>query len=133
MLERVRRINRYFEALTHSFDIMVDGMDQGIPSVQDVTSLCFGIPIGQYRKIEICSTSIDRIAHKDENRERYANHTIDDIAKIAEHFYWREGAIEMKTGIKTLTLRQLRKSTTMNSYNLPKISTHRIFNSCEQD
>ena len=28
LLERVRRVNRYFEALTHSFDIMVDGMDQ---------------------------------------------------------------------------------------------------------
>jgi tryptophan 2,3-dioxygenase len=29
LLERVRRINRYFEALTSSFDIMVDGMDAG--------------------------------------------------------------------------------------------------------
>ena len=27
LLERVRRVNRYFEALTTSFDIMVDGMD----------------------------------------------------------------------------------------------------------
>ena len=106
LLERVRRINRYFEALTHSFDIMVDGMDQK-EFLQFRMSLlpASGFQSGQYRKIEICSTSIDRIAHKD-LRERYANHTIDDIAKIAEHFYWREGAIEMKTGIKTLTLRQ---------------------------
>ena len=27
LLERVRRINRYFEALTSSFDVMVEGMD----------------------------------------------------------------------------------------------------------
>ena len=106
LLERVRRINRYFDALTHSFDIMVDGMDQK-EFLQFRMSLlpASGFQSGQYRKIEICSTSLDRIAHKD-LRENYANHTIDDIAEIAEHLYWREGAIEMKTGKKTLTLRQ---------------------------
>ena len=106
VLERVCRINRYFEALTHSFDIMVDGMDQK-EFLQFRMSLlpASGFQSGQYRKIEICSTSLDRIAHKD-FREKYANHTIDDIAEITEHLYWREGAIEMKTGKKTLTLRQ---------------------------
>tara|TARA_B100000683_G_scaffold159662_1_gene153974 strand:+ start:659 stop:1648 length:990 start_codon:yes stop_codon:yes gene_type:complete len=106
LLERVRRINRYFDALTHSFDIMVDGMDQK-EFLQFRMSLlpASGFQSGQYRKIEICSTSLDRIAHKD-LREKYANHKIDDIAEIAEHLYWREGAIEMKTGKKTLTLRQ---------------------------
>ncbi len=106
LLERVRRINRYFEALTHSFDIMVDGMDQK-EFLQFRMSLlpASGFQSGQYRKIEICSTSLDRIAHKD-LREKYSNHTIDNIAEIAEHLYWREGAIEMKTGKKTLTLRQ---------------------------
>ncbi len=106
LLERIRRINRYFEALTHSFDIMVDGMDQK-EFLQFRMSLlpASGFQSGQYRKIEICSTSLDRIAHK-ALREKYANHTIDDIAEIAEHLYWREGAIEMKTDKKTLTLRQ---------------------------
>lgn len=106
LLERVRRINRYFEALTHSFDIMVDGMDQK-EFLQFRMSLlpASGFQSGQYRKIEICSTSLDRIAHKD-IREKYANHTIKDITDIAKHLYWREGAIEMKTGKKTLTLRQ---------------------------
>ena len=106
LLERVRRINRYFEALTHSFDIMVDGMDQK-EFLQFRMSLlpASGFQSGQYRKIEICSTSLDRIVHKD-HREKYADHKIYDIAEIAEHFYWREGAIEMKTGKKTLTLRQ---------------------------
>ena len=109
LLERIRRINRYFETLTHSFDIMVDGMDQK-EFLQFRMSLlpASGFQSGQYRKIEICSTSLDRIVHKD-LRERYANHTIDDIAEIAEHLYWREGAIEMKTGKKTLTLRQFEK------------------------
>lgn len=106
LLERVRRVNRYFEALTHSFDIMVDGMDQK-EFLQFRMSLlpASGFQSGQYRKIEICSTSLDRIVHKD-LRDKYANHSEDDIEVLANHLYWREGAIEMKTGKKTLTLRQ---------------------------
>ena len=106
LLKRVRRVNRYFEALTHSFDIMVDGMDQK-EFLQFRMSLlpASGFQSGQYRKIEICSTSLDRIVHKD-LRDKYANHSEDDIEALANHLYWREGAIEMKTGKKTLTLRQ---------------------------
>ncbi len=104
--ERVRRINRYFEALTHSFNIMVDGMDQA-EFLQFRMSLlpASGFQSGQYRKIEICSTSLDRIVHKD-IREKYADHNKSDIPNLAKHLYWREGAIEVKTGKKTLTLRQ---------------------------
>ena len=106
LLKRVRRVNRYFEALTHSFDIMVDGMDQK-EFLQFRMSLlpASGFQSGQYRKIEICSTSLDRIVYKD-LRDKYANHSEDDIEALANHLYWREGAIEMKTGKKTLTLRQ---------------------------
>lgn len=106
LLERVRRVNRYFEALTHSFDIMVDGMDQK-EFLQFRMSLlpASGFQSGQYRKIEICSTSLDRIVHKD-LRDKYANHSEDDIETLANHLYWREGAIEVKTGKKTLTLKQ---------------------------
>ena len=106
LLERVQRVNRYFEALTHSFDIMVNGMDQK-EFLQFRMSLlpASGFQSGQYRKIEICSTSLDRIVHKD-LRDKYANHSEDDIEALANHLYWREGAIEMKTGKKTLTLRQ---------------------------
>ena len=106
LLERVRRVNRYFEALTHSFDIMVDGMDQK-EFLQFRMSLlpASGFQSGQYRKIEICSTTLDRIVHKD-LRDKYADHGEADIETLAEHLYWREGAIEMKTGKKTLTLRQ---------------------------
>ena len=106
LLKRVRRVNRYFEALTHSFDIMVDGMDQK-EFLQFRMSLlpASGFQSGQYRKIEICSTSLDRIVHKD-LRDKYANHSEDDIEALANHLYWREGAIEKKTGKKTLTLRQ---------------------------
>ena len=106
LLERVKRINRYFEALTHSFDIMVDGMDQK-EFLQFRMSLlpASGFQSGQYRKIELCSTSLDRMVHKD-LREKYASHSQNDINELSKHLYWREGAIEIKSGKKTLTLRQ---------------------------
>lgn len=106
MLERVRRINRYFEALTNSFAIMVDGMDHK-EFLQFRMSLlpASGFQSGQYRKIEICSTSLDRIVHKD-LREQYAGYKIEDIPTLMQHLYWREGAVEKATGEKTLTLKQ---------------------------
>ena len=106
LLERIRRVNRYFEALTHSFDIMVDGLDQK-EFLQFRMSLlpASGFQSGQYRMIEICSTSLDRIVHKG-LRDKYANHREEDIEKISKNLYWREGAIEIKSGKKTLTLKQ---------------------------
>ena len=91
LLERIRRINRYFEALTSSFDIMVDGMDPGEFLKFRMSLLpASGFQSAQYRKIEICCTSIDRIAHID-YREKFSNHTIEDLAQVFKHLYWREG------------------------------------------
>ena len=109
LLERIRRINRYFVALTSSFDIMVDGMDQGEFLKFRMSLLpASGFQSAQYRKIEICSTSLDRIAHKN-HREAFSNYSIEDIPKVFNHLYWREGASELKTGSKTLTLKQFEK------------------------
>jgi len=109
LLERIRRINRYFEALTSSFDIMVEGMDHAEFLKFRMSLLpASGFQSAQYRKIEICSTSLDRIAQKD-LREKYDGHTRDDIPEIMQHLYWRKGAVEMKSGKKTLTLKQFEK------------------------
>ena len=106
LLERTRRINRYFEALTNSFDIMVDGMDQGEFMKFRMSLLpASGFQSAQYRKIEICCTSIDRIAHQN-HRDKFSNHSIEDVPQIINNLYWREGASELKTGTKTLTLKQ---------------------------
>jgi tryptophan 2,3-dioxygenase len=106
LLERIRRINRYFEALTSSFDIMIEGMDHGEFLKFRMSLLpASGFQSAQYRKIELCSTSLDRIAHKD-LREKYDGHSKETIPEIMQHLYWREGAVEMKTGKKTLTLKQ---------------------------
>ena len=109
LLERVRRINRYFEALTSSFDIMVDGMDQGEFLKFRMSLLpASGFQSAQYRKVEIYSTTLDRLSHKN-HRDKFAGYSLKDIPLIFDHLYWREGASELKSGSKTLTLKQFEK------------------------
>jgi tryptophan 2,3-dioxygenase len=106
MLKRVNRVNRYFEALTHSFEIMVDGMDKEQFLKFRMSLLpASGFQSAQYRMIEIHSTSFDRLL-KEEYREAHANHTPGDLADLFDKIYWKAGAVELASGDKTLTLRQ---------------------------
>ena len=109
LLERVRRVNRYFEALTTSFDIMVDGMDPTEFMKFRMSLLpASGFQSAQYRMIELSATSLDRIVHQSQ-RDRFSNHGIEDIPELMTALYWREGAVELQSGKKTLTLRQFEK------------------------
>jgi len=103
-MDRVKRINRYFEALVNSFEIMVDGMEQQQFLKFRMSLLpASGFQSAQYRLIEIYSTDFINLVHKDV-REQMSGEK--DIEKLFEHIYWKEGATEIKTGKKTLTLTQ---------------------------
>jgi tryptophan 2,3-dioxygenase len=103
-VDRVKRINRYFEALVDSFEIMVDGMEQQQFLKFRMSLLpASGFQSAQYRLIEIYSTDFINLVHKDV-REQMSGEK--DIEKLFEHIYWKEGATEIKTGKKTLTLTQ---------------------------
>jgi len=43
---RLKRINKYFEALTKSFDIMIDGMERAIFAISHVVITCKRLSIG---------------------------------------------------------------------------------------
>ncbi|GAB3334073.1 tryptophan 2,3-dioxygenase family protein [Marivirga atlantica] len=102
-LERVERINRYFEALTKSFEIMVQGMEpEQFKRFRMALLPASGFQSGQYRLIEFASTPLYHILQKDVR---------DDIKdkSIEEQYpyvYWKKGATEVETGKKTLTLEQ---------------------------
>jgi tryptophan 2,3-dioxygenase len=103
-VDRVKRINRYFEALVNSFEIMVDGMDQQQFLKFRMSLLpASGFQSAQYRLIEIYSTDFINLVHKDVRGQMSGEK---DIEKLFEHIYWKEGATELKTGKKTLTLTQ---------------------------
>lgn len=107
MIQRVGRINRYFEALINSFNIMVDGMDpQQFLKFRMSLLPASGFQSGQYRMIEICSTTFKNIIAKDV-RYNFPDIISDEvIEEMYEHLYWKAGATELATGKKTLTLVQ---------------------------
>lgn len=104
--DRVKRINSYFEALTNSFEIMVQGMEKEQFLKFRMSLLpASGFQSGQYRMIEIYATDFIRLIEK-EKREELANA---DLETQFEHIYWKSGATELSTGQKTLTLKQFEK------------------------
>ncbi|KIA96960.1 tryptophan 2,3-dioxygenase [Pedobacter kyungheensis] len=103
---RVKRINAYFNALTTSFEVMVDGMDKEQFLKFRMSLLpASGFQSGQYRMIEICATDFNRLVDKSKRTE-LANASIEEQF---EHIYWKFGATELASGKQTLTLKQFIK------------------------
>lgn len=106
-LKRLTRINRYFDHLIDSFDVMIDGMDQEQFLAFRMSLLpSSGFQSAQYRMIEINSTDFylvaNHIARK--NFDRSTEHQ-----EVYDQLYWKRGATELKSGKKTLTLKQFEK------------------------
>jgi tryptophan 2,3-dioxygenase len=102
---RVERVNRYFINLTHSFAVMVDGMDQQQFLKYRMSLLpASGFQSAQYRMIEIYATDFIHLVDKD-FRDTLHNSGA-SLETQFEHIYWKAGATELKSGKKTLTLQQ---------------------------
>jgi tryptophan 2,3-dioxygenase len=101
-VERVGRINRYFDALITSFDVMSKGMDHK-QFLQFRMSLlpASGFQSAQYRRIEMYSTDFLHLVNKDVRHKFSYDSSIPDMY---EFIYWKAGATELSTGKKTLTL-----------------------------
>lgn len=101
---QLHRVNRYFEHLTHSFDVMVDGMDKDEFLKFRMSLLpSSGFQSAQYRQIEILSSDIYRMVHPSRREEFTTDSPLPELFNV---MYWRSGATELSSGKKTLTLRQ---------------------------
>ena len=120
-IDRVNRINRYFEALIKSFEIMVSGMerDQFLKFRMSLLPAS-GFQSAQYREIEFFSTDLINLVDKSK-RESLKNEK--DVAKLFDHIYWKEGATEELTGKKTLTLTQFEEKYKARFIELAKYCT----------
>ncbi len=106
--DRITRINRYFESLTKSFEIMVDGMEKEQFLRYRMALLpASGFQSAQYRKIEICTTDFFNLVDKDMRPSLQGKNL--NVDELFEHIYWNKGATELSTGKKTLTLNQFEK------------------------
>tara|TARA_B110000046_G_C12989998_1_gene397408 strand:- start:95 stop:1246 length:1152 start_codon:yes stop_codon:yes gene_type:complete len=100
-IARLKRVNKYFEALTNSFDIMRFGMEREQFTKFRMSLLsASGFQAASYRYIEIASTDLKYLVHEiDRGRLMDA-----DIHEQLDNIYWRRGAVVEATGAKTLTL-----------------------------
>lgn len=103
-IDRMERINRYFELLENSFSVMVEGMerDQFLKFRMSLLPSS-GFQSAQYRWIELSSTDLYNLTSPDLRAE------VDpegDAEELMEAMYWRRGATELASGKKTLTLKQ---------------------------
>ena len=104
LTEAIRRANRYFGAIEHSFGVMVDGMDrEQFLRFRMALIPASGFQSGQYRMIELASAKLNDLVHL-EKREILASETSTDT--LLENIYWLRGATLEKDGQKTLTLQQ---------------------------
>ena len=107
-VDRLARINCYFEALTKSFDIMINGMEKDqFLRFRMALLPGSGFQSAQYRMIEICATDFINLVDKDV-RENLRNKN-SGIEEMFENVYWKKGATELSSGKKTLTLKQFEK------------------------
>lgn len=103
-VSKLDRLIRYFEILTYSFEVMVDGMerDQFLKFRMSLLPAS-GFQSAQYRLIEISSTDLYNLINVN---ERDALSPDDDIENLLSNIYWKSGATELSSGKKTLTLKQ---------------------------
>lgn len=121
---RVKRINSYFNALTNSFEVMVNGMEKEQFLKFRMSLLpASGFQSGQYRMIEIYSTNFINLVDKSK-RDLLNNASLDEQF---EHIYWKFGATELATGKQTLTLKQFIKKYAAQFLILAQETEHRNF------
>lgn len=130
-IRQMERLNRYFEQLINSFDIMVDGMDR-VEFLQFRMSLlpASGFQSAQYRKIEIYSTDLQNLIHPSKRSEIQHAATPEDLYQL---LYWKSGATELASGKKTLTLRQFEQKYAPEFIRLAEqVQSHNIWQTYQQ-
>ncbi|WP_443945064.1 tryptophan 2,3-dioxygenase family protein [Pedobacter sp. AW1-32] len=123
---RIKRINAYFNALTTSFEVMVDGMekDQFLKFRMSLLPAS-GFQSGQYRMIEISATDFIQLTDKSKRQEL----TGKTIEEQFQYIYWQYGATELATGKQTLTLKQFIKKYSVQFLQLAKDRLNTNFSS----
>lgn len=99
-LEKIERINRYYENLIYSFDIMTKGMDKAeFIKFRTALTPASGFQSVQYRLIEIYSTNL-------RNLIKPAHPALDraDDPDLYANLYWKRGATDLATGQKDISL-----------------------------
>jgi tryptophan 2,3-dioxygenase len=97
--EKLRRISRYFDMLTTSFDIMGDGMEvEQYMKFRNTLTPASGFQSAQYRMIEFASTDLINLI---DYRFRSTIDRDTPYSHALEHLYWQAAGKDHKTGEKS--------------------------------
>ncbi|GAB3531856.1 tryptophan 2,3-dioxygenase family protein [Pontibacter brevis] len=122
-LRRIKRINRYFDNLISSFDVMVEGMDpQQFLHFRMALMPASGFQSVQYRMIEIASTDLRNLVDKAKRAALGLQSTQEEMIGC---IYWKEGATEVASGSKTLTLLRFEEKYTSQLIQFAKEYEHK--------
>lgn len=127
-LEKVTRLNRYFEQLVSSFSVMTEGLDrEQFAKFRLALTPSSGFQSVQYRIIEIMATDLTNLVHP--------NYVLwlspdDPPQEYLDKLYWKAGARDTNTGEKTLTLQQFEAK--YDALLLEKIELYRKQNLLQQ-
>jgi tryptophan 2,3-dioxygenase len=122
-MKRLKRINRYFDNLINSFDVMVEGMDpKQFLQFRMALMPASGFQSVQYRMIEIASTDLRNLMEKDKRQVLGLQATHEEMMGC---IYWKEGATEVASGAKTLTLLRFEEKYTQQLIEFAKLYQHK--------
>ncbi|MFN3752617.1 tryptophan 2,3-dioxygenase family protein [Flavobacterium sp.] len=100
--EKLRRISRYFDMLTTSFDIMGDGMEvEQYMKFRNTLTPASGFQSAQYRMIEFSSTDLINLI---DYRFRANIDRNTPYSHAFEHLYWQAAGKDYQTGEKSALL-----------------------------
>jgi tryptophan 2,3-dioxygenase len=105
--EKLRRISRYFDMLSSSFDIMGDGMEkEQYMKFRNTLTPASGFQSAQYRLIEFASTELINLI---DYRFRTTIDRNTPYEHAYEHLYWQAAGKDHATGKKNTLIRNFEK------------------------
>lgn len=105
--EKLRRISRYFDMLSSSFDIMGDGMEkEQYMKFRNTLTPASGFQSAQYRLIEFASTELINLI---DYRFRANIDRNTPYEHAYEHLYWQAAGKDHATGKKNTLIRNFEK------------------------
>lgn len=123
--EKLRRVSRYFDMLSSSFEIMGEGMElEQYMKFRTTLTPASGFQSAQYRLIEFASTETINLI---DNRFRKTIDRDTPIEHAFEHLYWQAAGKDYETGKKTTLLELFEKKykkvflEKMEEYNLSNL------------
>ena len=100
--EKLRRISRYFDMLTTSFDIMGEGMEvEQYMKFRNTLTPASGFQSAQYRFIEFSSTDLINLI---DYRFRASIDRNTPYSHAFEHLYWQAAGKDYQTGEKSFLI-----------------------------